>query len=183
MRFTSAPMGSAGASGWSDGRPMSNAEASRARAEKSRAMLGDSVTSPPPLHDWKSQPVGGRPAEPISATGGNPFESRMFASAPRPASSSSSQRMQGQHGPAMSRVEEFTGAAGVPSDQASGARIHQGPRELVNGADYGHAAGAPTSKVGRDEALFHDGQPLRRPHAGEGTVRTQALHGATVRAA
>ena len=88
------------------------------------------------------------------------------------------QRMHGQHGPAMTSLSEFAGAAGVPSSQASMTVEVRGPRVLGARADFAHAAGSAAGRVDKDMAIFHQGLQGRRTIAQEGTVRTKELVGA-----
>lgn len=171
---TAAPSTGQAGNGWYDGVPMSNAEVLRARADQSRVALGGAA---PPTTNWKSQPVGGRnhSASVAAPAANNPFAPRVLV--PK---TMQHERMHGQHGAAMSAMPQFTGAAGVASARAAGAREHQGPRELARRAnDFSNAAGAPATKVGRDDAFYHGGVPARRLVADEGVeVRTKAVRGA-----
>ena len=168
MTFTSAP--SAPAGGWKDGVPVSNAEASRMRA-----MNPSAISPPAPGYDWRSQPVGGRTAQAAARPASNPFESRLFS---RAAAHASVPRMHGQHGPAMTTLSEFAGAAGVTSTQAAAAAMQREPRALGTRADFAHAAGSTGGSVDKDMLIYHQGPQGRRVIANEGTVRTKELVGA-----
>ena len=173
---TAAPPVTAG--GWIDGVPSSNADAARQRASRA-AELGLTASGQTPF-DWHKQPVGGRVAS-------NPFEPRLlteFITASTQKAQKvvlSSSRMPGQHSTNMHQIKEFSGAAGVSSSRATGANVHQGPRQQAPVAARVSAdgsAGVATWKVGKEEHMFHSGPPGRRLIADEGTVRTKVWMGA-----
>ena len=176
LTFTATPAAT-GTGGWQDGVPMSAAQAARARIAHSQAVLGDSSTRPGV--DWKSQPLGGRASIDVAAASApNPFESRLLASSPKSAARAP-QRMHGQHDMAMTSLHEFAGAAGVASSRVAGALEHQGPPKF-RAAHTTHANAAGTPAPSKEYAMFHGGSPSRRVIADEGTMRTNALHGAAV---
>jgi len=126
-----------------------------------------------------TQPVGGRPGGEVAPPRNNPFEPRFFVASSRPSQRSQSQRMVGQHGPAMRTINEFAGAAGVSSSMAARANVHQEPRDnVLRTADHSNAAGAATQTVSQDMFMFHDGPQGRRGDAHEGTVRSKVVTGA-----
>jgi hypothetical protein len=159
--------------------PMSNAEAARMRRTEQEAALGSSASR----FDWRRQPVGGRPAEVVAhnAPSSNPFESRLFGASRAAAQAvmqRGTQRMHGQHGPTMSSLSEFAGAAGVPSSQTTAASVSRAPRVFGAHPDFHLAAGSVSGRVGKDMAIFHQGQQGRHAIAHEGTKRTKELVGA-----
>ena len=143
------------------------------RALRSDQMLGAVARAP---YDRTKQPVGGRTAEPVPS---NPFEPRLFASGQQQRRQQQPSRMGGQHGAAMHSLNEFAGAAGVPSSRAAGAHVHQGPRTVAaSSPDHAHSAGVKAVQVGKEMGIFHQGPHARRTVPDEGTTRSKILVGA-----
>lgn len=168
----------ASGAGWNDGMPTSNAQAARQRAAASAALLGE--TNSQAIAHRAAQPLGGRPAAAVAAaaSGGNPFESRLFSSGTAARPHAQHTRMQGQHGPAMASMDAFAGAAGVASSRASGATVNQGSRQVRQHTLNSNAAGGTTYTISKDEYIFHDGPHALRMVPDEGTVRSKRLVGA-----